>query len=238
MNSLEVDRLDIEIANLAERITDLGTYVEEMFKNAISLLFSRDWSSLYTIFQSAPDVSPVTLVGEAVGIIARWGPTEERLRTVVALQQAADGFDGILRTVTHISDKARQMDDEIEVYFARMGQDSYHAFYKLIQSAHIQLRGCIVALCTKQANLATNVIAQDGVLDHAYMEMQTVTKAAIMADPSLSLPLGLISVIVADIESLGNGVTRICQRIETISRGVSSSFIPVVSREYSMPAVG
>jgi phosphate uptake regulator len=237
MNIVDVDRLDMEIANLAEQITDLGTYVEEMFKNAVSLLFSRDWSSLYTIFQSAPDVSPVTLVGEANGIIARWAPTDERLRTVVALQQAADGFDGILKIVTHISDKARQLDDEIEVYFSRMGKSSYHAFYKLIQSAHIQLRGCIVALCTRQASLAANVIAQDGVLDHAYMEMQSVTKAAIMADPSLTLPLALISVIVADIESLGNDVTRICQRIETISRGVPSFFVTSTSNEYSMPAV-
>jgi len=191
---------------------------------------------LYTIFQSAPDIAPVTLVGEAAGIIARWGPTEERLRTVVALQQAADGFDGILKTVTHMSDKARQLDDEIEVYFAQIGPDSSRAFYKLIQSAHIQLRGCIVALCTKQARLASNVIAQDGVLDHAYMEMQAATKAAIMADPALSLPLGLISVIVADIEALGNGVTRICQRIETISRGVPQRFIPV-SSDYRLPAV-
>ena len=236
MNVAEVDRLDIEIANLAEQITDLGTYVEEMFKNAVSLLFSRDWSSLYTIFQSAPDVSPVTLVGEAVSIMARWAPTDERLRTVVALQQAADGFDGILKTVTHIGDKARQLDDEIEIYFARMGPVSYQAFYRLIQSAHIQLRGCIVALCTKQATLAANVIAQDSVLDHACIEMQTVTKGAIMADPSLSLPLGLISVIVADIEALGNQVTRICQRIETISRGVPSSFIFETS-DYTFTAV-
>ena len=219
----ELEQLDTEIRLLADRVVDLGLYAEEMFKNAISLLFTRDWSNVISIFQSSPDVSPVTLVGEAIQLLARWAPTQERLRMVVALQQAADEFGIILTIIGHLAEKAHSIENTIEEYFQQIGPVGQQAFYQLIQSAHIQLRGCVVALSTRQARMASKVITQDGALDQAYMQMQAASRNAIMADPSLTMPLALLSVIVADIEQMGNHITRICQRIETISQGVPAS---------------
>jgi phosphate uptake regulator len=215
----ELDQMDGAIRQLTTRVIDLGVYVEEMFKNAVSLLFARDWSSVFTMFHSTPEVAPVTLVGEAVQVMARWSPTNDRLRMVVALQQAADEFGTMLGITTRIAEKARSFENTVEDYFAQVGPAGQEAFYKLLQSAHIQLRGCIVALSMRQATMATKVITQDGALDQAYLQLQTALRAAIMADPALTAPLGALSVIVADIETLGNHVTRICQRIEAITLG-------------------
>src|SRR5579883_3216053 len=216
----ELEQMDGAIRHLADRVIDLGTYVEEMFKNAVSLLFSREWSSIVSLFSSAPDVAPVTLVGEAIQLISRYSPTIERLRQVVTLQQAADEFGVMLGIIGRIAEKSRAFEDTVEDFFAQLGPEGQQAFYRLIQSAHIQLRGCIIALNTRQAVMAAKVIAQDSVLDQAYLQMQAATRAAIMADPHLTLDLGRLSLIVAEIETLGNHVTRICQHIEAISQGM------------------
>lgn len=217
--SEEIEQLDKETRVLADKVVDLGLYTEEMFKNAISLLFTRDWSSIFTIFQSSPDVSPVTLSSEAVQLITRWTPTNERLRMLVALQQASGGFERILATITHVAEKARSLEDDIESYFTTLGLDGRQAFYRLVNSAYVQLRGCVVALSTRQSSVIASAIAQDSVLDQAYMILKNAARDAIAADISLTMPLGLISSIVADIEQIGNTVTQICQRLEAISNG-------------------
>lgn len=216
----ELEQMDAAIRHLASRVIDLGVYVEEMFKNAVSLLFARDWSSMFTMFTSAPDVAPVTLVGEAIQLMARWSPTHDRLRMVVALQQAADEFGTLLEITQRIATTARSFENTVEDYFGQLGPAGREAFYTLLQSAHIQLRGCIVALNTRQGAMATKVIMQDSVMDQAYLQMQTATRQAIMADATLTIPLGTLSIIVAEIEKLGNHITRICQRIEAISQGM------------------
>ena len=219
-----MDQSDREIRLLADKVVDLGVYVEEMFKNAISLLFTRDWSSIFTLFQSEPDILPVTLVGESLDIVKRWPLTPDRLRTVLALQQAATEFDAILKIISRVAERAHYLDDDIESYFVAIGLKGHRAFFRLINSAYVQLRGCIVALSTRQANVAAKVIEQDSVLDQSYLEVQAAARAALSVDISISLPLASISVIVTDIEQLGNHVTRICQRVEAIGQGTVTSF--------------
>lgn len=230
MNDPELEQMDAEIRMLADRVVDLGLYTEEMFKNAISLLFTRDWSNVMSIFQSAPDISPVTLVGEAIQLLARWAPTQDRLRTVVMLQQAADEFGTMLGIIAHLAEKANAAENTIEEYFQQLGPVGQQAFYQLIRSAHIQLRGCVVALSTRQASTASKVIAQDSALDQAYLQMQAASRDAVKVAPILTMPMTLLSLIVADIEQLGNHVTRICQRIEAISQGMPASFESFVPR--------
>jgi phosphate uptake regulator len=228
MLDIEREQMDNDIRLLADRVVDLGLYVEEMFKNAISLLFTRDWSNVYTLAQTAPDVAPVTLVSEAMQIMARWAPTQERLRTVVVLQQAADELGTILNIIASLAEKARGMENNIEDYFQQIGPVGQQGFYRLLQSAHIQLRGCVVALSTRQASMANKVILQDGVMDQAYMQMQGAVRAAMMAEASLTVHLGRLSIVIADIEQIGNHITRICQRIETITQGPSYDDLPAV----------
>lgn len=207
--------LDNDIQHLTERVVDLGVYIEELFKNAVSLLFSREWSSVHAIFQSAPDVAPVTLSGEAMRIIQRWAPIGEQLGAVLALQQAANEFGVIYDIIVRIAEKARALDDDVESYLQLMGPEGRQAFYTVIQSAYIQLRGGIVALNTRQASIAAHVIAQDSVLDHAYLVVQAASAPLLNDDLSArARPVTLLRVIVGDIEQLGNHVTRICAPIE------------------------
>jgi PhoU domain len=220
----EFELCDREIRTLAERVIDLGVYTEEMFKNAIALLFTRDWSSILTIFQANPDVSPVTLVGEAIDIMKRWELSPERMRTVIALQQASTEFEQILTTITRIAERARFLEMDIERYFVIIGPNGHQSFYRLVNSAYVQLRGCILALSTRQGSMATKIIEQDVVLDQAYLEAQAAIKSALAVDVSLTMSLGSISVVIGDIEKIGNHVTRICQRIEAISQGIVIPF--------------
>jgi hypothetical protein len=220
----EIEQSDKEIRLLADKVVDLGVYVEEMFKNAISLLFTRDWSSIFTLFQSDPDVLPVTLIGESLNIIKKWSLLPDRLRNVMALQQAAAEFEAIRKIIGRIAERTDYLEDDIETYFITIGPDGHRAFFRLVNSAYVQLRGCIVALSTRQASVAMRVIEQDSVLDQAYLEVQHATKAALATDITLSLPLASISVIVGDIEQLGNHVTRICQRIESATHGFEGAY--------------
>jgi phosphate uptake regulator len=215
----EIEQSDNEIRLLADRIVDLGVYVEEMFKNAISLLFTRNWSSVLTIFQSEPDILPVTLIGDALNLIKKWNLMTDRLRTVMALQQAATEFEAILRIIGRVAERVDYLEDDIESYFIAIGPRGHQSFFRLVNSAYVQLRGCVVALSTRQPSIAARVIEQDSVLDQAYLEMQITIKQALAADVSLSLPLASISVIIGDIEQLGNHITRICQRVESIAQG-------------------
>lgn len=221
MSEKSDQQVDLNIRLLADQVVDLGVYVEEMFKNAVSLLFTRDWSNIFTMFQTAPDITPVTLVGEAAQLLARWAPTGERLRTLIALQQAADEFGVMLGIIGRVGEKAHSLEDDVESYFPMMGPEGRQAFYRLVNSAYIQLRGCVVALSTRQASMAANVIAQDSLLDQAFLQMQAATNQALAYDVTQTLPLALLAAIVGDIEQLGNHVTRICQRIINISQGMS-----------------
>lgn len=224
---------DLHLRILADRVVDLGVYVEEMFKNAVSLLFTRDWSNIFTMFQTAPDVTPVTLIGEAAQLLARWSPSGERLRTLIAMQQAADEFGIMLGIIARVGEKAHSLEDDIESYFPLMGPEGREAFYQLVKSAYIQLRGCVIALSTRQASMAAKVVTQDSLLDQAFLQMQASTNQALSYDVTLTLPLALLSAIVGDIEQLGNHVTRICQRIINISQGMSGD--PLV---FEAPDVG
>jgi phosphate uptake regulator len=205
--------LDNHIRLLAEKIIDLGVYVEESFKNAISLLFTRDWSNVYTMFQSEPDIAPVTLAGEAVQLMGRWMPTGERLHALVTLQHSATEFDAMLKIIARIADNAHKIECDIETFFPMIGPAGHQAFFQLVNSAYVQLRGCIVALSTRQASLAANVIAQDTVLDQSYLHLDAALRAAVTQDLTLTMHIARISTIVGDIEQVGNHVTRICQPI-------------------------
>lgn len=218
----DIERCDYEISILADKVIELGVYCEETFKNAISLLFTRDWSSAFTMFHAHPDIAPVTLVGESMSLMHRWSLASERMRIVVALQQASTEFDTILRHINEVADKANRLTQEIETYFAPVGEEGLQAFYRLINSAYIQLRGCIVALSSRQASLAENVIRQDSVLDQSYMQVQSVIHDALVLDITQTMPLGTISMLVTEIEAIGNSITRICQRIEAITQDTAS----------------
>jgi phosphate uptake regulator len=214
----DFEQVDTAIHALANKVADLGVYTEEMFKNAVSLLFTREWSSISTIFDADPDVSPVTLVSEALHLTHQYFLSSDQSRLVMALQQAANELGEILKIITRIASRTGHLDNDVEVYFHIIGAHGYQSFYRLIHSAYVQLRGCVIVLSSLQPSMATNVIQQDSVLDQAYLETQSAIKAALVADVSLTLPLGNISVIIGEIESLGNHVTRICQRIENLQQ--------------------
>ncbi len=216
----EHELCDREIRALADKVVDLGVSVEESFKNAIALLFTRDWSSALAVFQSSPDIAPVTLVGQAFHLLHRWALTPDRLRTVMALQEAATEFEKMSSVIQRIAEQARSLEEDIETFFANyLGPQGHQAFYQLVHSAYVQLRGCVVALSTRQAAMAARVIEQDSVLDDAYLRLLAALRQAIAVNVESALRLTLISVIIGDIEDLGNRVTRICQRVESITQG-------------------
>ncbi len=221
------DMIDSEVRALSDRVVDLGAYVEELFKNAISLLFTRDWSSALSLFQGSPDVSPITLNGEAVQLLRRWAPTGEYLRTIMALQHAATEFEELITLIQRIAEKAHSLDADIEIYLTTMSPAGREAFYRLVHSAYVQLRGCVVVLSTRQPGVAQHVINQDGMLDMASLEALEAIRAAVTMDVQLALPMALLTVVVGDIEQIGNRVTRICQRfIGEIGSGEISSLPP------------
>lgn len=215
--SSEQEQLEEEIRILVTKVVDLGLYIEEHFKNAISLLFSREWASGY--FPVTPDVSPVTLNGRAMQILQQWGPSGEHLRTVMVLQKSCNDFESLIVIINRIAERARSLDQDVEFYLAVLPAGGREAFYEVIRAAHVQLRGCAVALSTRQASVASRVIEHDGKLDLACLQAQRALQGMIRYDPSLSMKVQLLTLVVADIEQLGNGITRICQGIETISSG-------------------
>jgi phosphate uptake regulator len=224
MMNIETEQLDAEIRALTDRVIELGLYVEEVFKNSVSLLFSREWSGTYGLYQTQPDVAPVTLVSEAISIITRWAPATERMRTVVALQQASDEFGAMLSMMNDIATNALKIEDSIESYFKYLGPRGRDAFYRIIQSAHIQLRGCVMALSAHDATLAQHVIAQDAALNTAYQDFQAALQLAMLADAHLTMPFAMMSVITGHIEQMGNRISRICQRVIAISHGVAPDY--------------
>jgi phosphate uptake regulator len=222
----ETELCDREIRELADQVVDLGVSIEELFKNAISLLFTRDWSGVIALFQSPPDVAPVTLVSTAFNLINKWPLSPDRLRTVMALHEAASEFATIRDIIERVANKASAFDDDIETYLiAYVGRQGHQAFFQLVHSAYVQLRGCVVALSTRQASIAENVIQQDIVLDQAFLQLRALVQDALSVNMDATLPLGLISVVIGDIEQLGNHVTRICQGIRSITQGA----LPVIS---------
>jgi len=223
----EFEQCDSETRIIAEKVVDLGVTVEDAFKSAISLLFTRDWSSAFTMFPPTLDIAPITLAGKCIALMTRWSLPSDRLRYVMALQHGAIEFDEILTIISRIAERSRHLDDDFEKYLYIIGPNGTQAFYQLLQSAHVQLRGCVMALNLMQSETASYVIAQDNRLDQAYFETQSAIKNALVNDMELTLPLGYISVIVGDIEQIGNHITRICQRVEAAASG--GLFTPIAS---------
>ncbi len=61
----------------------------------------------------------------------------------------------------------------------------------------------------------------------ASLEALEAIRAAVTMDVQLALPMALLTVVVGDIEQIGNRVTRICQRfIGEIGSGEISSLPP------------
>ena len=218
----EAEHIESALRGLSMRVIDLGLYIEEHFKNAISLLFNRDWASGY--FPITPDISPIALNSQLMQLLQQWHLEGEQLRTVLMLQKACTDFESLIAIINHIAERTRSLDRDVERYFVDLPHGDRDAFYGLINSAHIQLRGCIVALSTHNAEMARRVIQQDGVLDMAYLQVTNGLQRLIDLDVTRALPVALLNLVVGDIEQLGNHITRICQGIEAIANGSFSDY--------------
>ena len=206
----DTEQCSVSIRTLENNIIDLGVFAEESFKNAISLLFTRDWSSAYTIFSLEPEVSPVTLVSEAVAINRKWALPQDTLNIVLSLHQIALEYDFILKSIQRIAEMANRLDTDADEFFQK-NMAAQQAFFRIIQSAYYHLRGCFIALTLKEPDIINSVIQQDAVLDGAYFTAQTELQNMLKEQISLTLPISAYSIIITDIEDIGNHITRICQ---------------------------
>lgn len=217
-------QLDQDLRQLNQYIVDLGVAIEERYMNAVSLIISREWSTVRAFTQTPLDVAPVTLEGEATRIIQRWLPNGDRLGMALSLQAAAREFDIIFAIIGRLAEKALAIDGgrdgDVDHVLNLLDSVSHQAFYQIIRSGYVQLRGCVIALSTGQVAIAQHTMEADGVLDHAFLTFQASAQAIIHEDLSArALPITLLRVIAGDIEELGNHVTRICAQIER--RGLS-----------------
>ncbi len=208
------DRLDIEVRALTKSVVELSIYIEEHFKNAVAQLFTRDWVSGY--FPITPDISPITLNGQAFQLLSLWAPSGEQFRTIMIMQKACKDLESLLALVNSMGEHARMLDRDVEYELAALPSEERQGLYRIINLAYMQLRGCTIALNTCQSSFAQRVIEQDGELDLACLRMQTALQGLLELDVTRAVPINYIKLIISNIERMGNFVTHICQGIQTI----------------------
>ena len=200
--------LERDLANLSDRISNLGNLVIESTTKVITMLQNFDLVIADEILATEQQINniEVEIEEECLKVMALHQPVAIDLRYLIVvlkvnndLERMADQVVNIAERIKFIFDKKRVVAD---LDFNRMGEIS-----------NTMARLSVRALVEQDADLAKEVLAMDDELDELHARSFQILQTAMAEDPEVIIPAISYLTISSNLERLGDLATNIAEEI-------------------------
>lgn len=205
---------EAQLAQLTQDVVRMGSMASHVVQLALQMLTERDLSLGDQVMatENAIDALNLDIESRAVQLLALQQPMAGDLRTITAVLRIITDIERIGDYSVDIGRQARLLADQplfkpLED-IPRMGQ--------LVQR---MLHDTLEAFITRDLPLASQAVAQDDEVDHAYRSLHQDLTAYMMSNPSLIGQAIALLLVGTYLERIADHITNIGERVWYMATG-------------------
>lgn len=206
--------LERDLAQLSDRITELGTMVVGSTTKVIKMLQNFDLVLADEILEAEERINEleVDLEEECLKVMALHQPVAIDLRYLIVVLKVNNDLERMGDQVVNVAERIKFLFDKKRVVadldFNRMGEIS-----------STMVRNAVDALVTKDSKLAAEVMAMDDELDELHARSYKILQKVMEDDPDAIIPAVSYLTVSSNLERLGDLATNIAEDIIFMMEG-------------------
>jgi phosphate transport system protein len=206
--------IERQIANLKERILQVGTVVEEAISKSITALINRDTALAQRVMANDEEIDrmEVEVEEECLKILALYQPVAADLRFVVAVLKINNDLE-------RMGDLAKNIAKRVTRLQGGSPYDLPPEIRTMATQAQEMVRQCLDAVVTGDPALARQVREEDDVVDEARARIQRRVMQGIRDDPENVENLLRINSVSKHIERIADMATNIAEDVVYMVEG-------------------
>lgn len=208
------DALTRSIHQVQEEILTLGSMVEQAMLDVVDALKRRDRQTALRIYDGDRLINEKRFAIEnaIIIIMATQQPMAHDLRLLAAmleviteLERMGDYAKGIARVIVRLEDVVLPT--------------PMREFNQMADTAVSMLHRALGAFVEENSELASEIPAEDDIIDNLYIHVYHSIVNAMIANPSIIDHANLLMWVAHNLERMGDRVTNICERTVFIATG-------------------
>jgi len=206
--------IERQIANLKERILQVGTVVEEAISKSITALINRDIALAQRVMASDEEIDrmEVEVEEECLKILALYQPVAADLRFVVAVLKINNDLE-------RMGDLAKNIAKRVTRLQGGNPYDLPPEIRTMATQAQEMVRQCLDAVVQGDPALARQVREEDDIVDEARARIQRRVMKGIRDDPENVENLLRINSVSKHIERIADMATNIAEDVVYMVEG-------------------
>jgi phosphate transport system protein len=217
--SLTRQHFDQEIADLRNKLLEMGTATEEMVRDAVVALTTQDLALAASILPRDDDVDRMDAEIEAkcLRLLARQQPLASDLRVISTALKVITDIERIGDHAVDISKIVRRMGQEVVykplVDIGRLGE-----------MARAMLHGALEAFVHQDMERVERVIGDDDAVDFVYAQMRRDLQNRMQQDPACVMQASYLLFVAHYLERICDHCTNIAERVAFMETGRVKEF--------------
>jgi phosphate transport system protein len=206
--------IERQIANLKERILQVGTVVEGAISKSITALINRDTALAQRVMANDEEIDrmEVEVEEECLKILALYQPVAADLRFVVAVLKINNDLE-------RMGDLAKNIAKRVTQLQGGSPYDLPPEIRTMATQAQEMVRQCLDAVVQGDPTLARQVREEDDIVDEARTRIQRRVMQGIRTDPDNAEHLLRINSVSKHIERIADMATNIAEDVVYMVEG-------------------
>lgn len=208
------DSLDHEIADVEQKVIEMGHMVEDVITRSIHAFIERNESAAQGIIEGDYSINEMQRLirSKTFSVMARQQPVARDLRTLVTVQLVASELE---RMADHAATIAKQC-GRIDGAPALKPEESLVQMADMVGS---QVRDSIQSFIKVDENLAREICSRDDGIDELYHTLISEMLRIMATHPDQVTHAAAIIFAAHDLERIGDRATNICEDVIYLSTG-------------------